>query len=391
MNSGFVQASARLQLDLAPGTPAGDLPLSVQQQIEILRALHTEARVLVLDEPTAALGQRERVRLLEIVGAVRNAGSAVLFISHHLDEVLAVSDTVTVLRNGRVAASGSARSFSMAQLTSAMIGRAVDVLERRRPPLMETSDTSPALEVDGLRTASGLEVHHLSLRPGEMVGLAGLVGSGRSRLLRSLAGLERPMQGRLRVDGVDLVWPRNPRRAASHGIALAPEDRRTEGLNLRQRSWTNMTINTLARPQRLSFVRRRRALQGARELAGLVDLQTEKLAVPVGTLSGGNQQKVVLARLLYQRPSVLLVDEPMRGIDVGAKEEIFGTIEATALDGNAVLVASEETEDLLAVCDRVVVMRHGRVAMIVEGLAQRDLAYAAMLGTSHPAPERRAS
>jgi ABC-type sugar transport system ATPase subunit len=248
----------------------------------------------------------------------------------------------------------------------------------------------PLLEVRSLTVPGRLRVDRLEVRSGEVIGLAGLVGAGRSRLLRTIAGLETPAQGRMAIDGAEVKWPVSPRKALTMGIALAPEDRRTQGLILGQLSWINMTVSTVARPSSLGVLRRRAAEVAARTQAAAVNLAENRLEVSAGTLSGGNQQKVVLGRLVGLQPRLLLVDEPMRGIDVGAREEIFRVIEAATAQGTAVVIASEETEDLLSFCDRVIVMRRGVAVAELSGLESRDAVYAAMLGaptTSEPSEE----
>ncbi|MEV4596864.1 sugar ABC transporter ATP-binding protein [Amycolatopsis sp. NPDC049253] len=379
MVSAFTQVCTELGLDVPTTGASLGMPVAVQQQIEIIRALRHESRVLVLDEPTAALGAEERLKLHAIIRLLRSRGTAVLLISHHLEEVLELGDEITVLRAGAVVAHGEASTFTMGSLTTAMVGRSVSAVTRNRPRLPDRDKAAPALELCNIVTPGRLRIDHLCIRPGEVVGLVGLVGSGRTRLLRTIAGLEPVLGGEMLVDGRGTAWPSTPRQALTRGIALAPEDRRTQGLILRQLSWTNMTVSTIARPARCGLIRRKPAFDAAADRGAAVSLPAHRLKAAAGTLSGGNQQKVVLAKLLHARPRVLLVDEPMRGIDVGAKDEIFRVVEGAVAEGTAVLIASEETDDLLGFCDRVLVMRHGRIVATAAGAQGRDQVYAAML------------
>ncbi|MGW0038072.1 sugar ABC transporter ATP-binding protein [Gordonia sp. NPDC003376] len=398
MNKRFSLLGRELNLDLPDRGVCGSLSVATQQQIEIVRALQRNARILVLDEPTAALGQSERATLLRTITSLKGRGAAVLYISHHLDEVLEICDAVTVMRCGRRITTAPVGALNHARLVEAMVGRAVVQVQRRSTDGARGherhgagSRVAPRLAVTGVRSAH-VNIDHFGVGAGEIVGLAGLVGSGRSSFLRLLAGWP-PDHGTMHIDGRPVTWPASPAKAQDHGIALAPEDRRTQGLILGMTSSENVLLPARRSIAAAGIVRmRKRSAARVADLAAAVQLAPAKIGVRTRTLSGGNQQKVVLAKLLGTRPRILLIDEPMRGIDVGAKAEIFDVIAAAAAAGAAVIIASEETDDLLAFCDRVLVMWQGQLIVPDTDATDAESAvYNAMLGIrghhqSHSSP-----
>jgi ABC-type sugar transport system ATPase subunit len=355
-------ALAELGLGVDPDVPVERLSVARRQMVEMARALVREARVLALDEPTATLTPHEVDRLFACVERLRAAGVGILFVSHRLDEVRRLADRVTVLRDGERVWTGAASERDDAALVRAMVGRDVEYPRQgaARPPA-----EPPLLEARGLTRAPHFRDVSLRLRRGEIVGLAGLVGAGRTEVARVLAGAERPEAGEVTLDGQPFA-PRSPGEALRSGVAYFPEDRKRDGLVPRMTVRENVTLSALRRFTRLGVVRRAAEADAAREAVRQVDLRPPETERPARTLSGGNQQKVVVARGILARARVLLFDEPTRGVDIGAKAEIHRRIRALADEGRAVLVISSELPELLALADRIVVLREGRVTGRVE-------------------------
>ncbi len=366
----FAELAAELGLSVDGRAPAGSLGPGAQKGVEIMRALQQGARVIVLDEPTASLPPADREALFRAMRLLRDRGASLVFISHHLDEVLALADAVTVLRDGAVVHETAAGDTTTDRLVQAMLGHALeDEIEEEKleARLHDVVGAEEVIAVDGLTVPGILHGVSLRVRRGDIVGVAGLVGSGRTTLLRALAGAEPAARGLLRVQGAPARWPRSPAEALRLGIALAPEDRRRQGLVLSLTAGENIVLSRLGAAARGGLVRRSLVLEQAGEQADTVHFDRARLRAPARVLSGGNQQKVVLARALRRRPDVLLVDEPMRGIDVGAKAEIFRVLRALADDGTAIVMVSEEIEEVLALASRVVVLARGTVTATLDG------------------------
>ena len=349
--------------------PAGRLAPAQQTLLSIARAVVSEPRVLVLDEPTASLAGRETERLFEVIRTLRERGVAVIYVSHRLQEVLDIADSVTVLRNGRLVRSQAALGVSQRDLIEQMTGRASTA--DHSPPT--TARGAPLLEVDGLGTHRLRDIT-FSVRQGEIVGLAGLAGAGRSEVLRALYGADQARSGAIRLRG-RRVMPRSPRAALRAGIALVPEERRAQALILGRPIFENVTLSRLRQASRGGILLHRgRELALARGLGERLRLRARRLTQPVGELSGGNQQKVVFARCLLGNPRVLLLDEPTRGVDVGAKEEIYALVRDLAAGGAAVVVASSELQELVGLAHRIVVLHEGRqVGIFDAGTDEREL------------------
>jgi simple sugar transport system ATP-binding protein/ribose transport system ATP-binding protein len=359
--------------DLRADMVVGRLPLAQQQQVEILRALAREADLIVLDEPSASLSAKEIDRLHEVVRGLRARGRTVILVSHLLSEVLDLSDTVTVLRDGRVVRTTPTTDETEASLVTGMLGRPVGRAypDKRQPP----ADAPIALAVAGL-SAPGVEDATLSIRAGEIVGLAGLVGAGRSELARAIFGASPTTAGDVQVSGAILAGA--PGASIGAGVALIPESRKDDGLILRRPIRENVSLTSLRRFQRLGFVRRGTEGAQVRDVLGQVG-GSPLLEAPAGSLSGGNQQKLLFARALLIEPGVLLADEPTRGIDVGAKRDIYEVLVRLASDGMAILLISNEVEEILGLAHRVVVMRAGR---IVAELSGPDMTEEAIVGAA---------
>jgi rhamnose transport system ATP-binding protein len=343
---------------LPPGIRVGALRTAEQQKVEILRAIARNARVILMDEPTAALTADESSNLLRIIRSLAQGGTSVVLVSHYLEEVLEVSDDVTVMRDGRLVRSGPGRDETPASLVSAMIGRSLDVgAPAKQPP---PADAPVLMEAHGLTRAGAIEQVSLQVRAGEIVGLAGLVGSGRTEVARAIFGADKLTAGEILLDGRP-VRITSPRQAARHGIAMLPESRKDQGLLMLRSVRENTTLATLGDLSAGGVVRRGRERARARELSKRLDVRAASQEVPVRSLSGGNQQKVLFAKWLATRPKVLIADEPTRGVDVGAKRQIHELIVGLAADGLGVLLISSEIEEVLGLAHRVLVMRGGRI------------------------------
>ena len=350
---------ARVGLDLDPGQSLEGIGVGQRQLVEIAKALSADARILIMDEPTSSLTLREADRLFEVVGELRDRGVAIVYISHRLGEVERLADRVQVLRDGMTAGILQREEVSHDAMVRLMVGRNVKrVFHRTR-----LNPGRPRLELRGFRSSAFSRFPvDFTVRAGEVVGLAGLVGSGRTELLRSIYGIDRAAGGHLLIDGRDGLM-RNPRIAMAHGIALVPEDRKADGVFLEEPIRDNIVASMLSSLAGLGIIRRKgreRSVSG--KAMSNLGIKAPNDRINVNGLSGGNQQKVALARRLSWSPGVLLLDEPTRGVDVGAKEEIYQLMERMAGEGMAILFASSEMEEILAISDRIMVMHEGRVS-----------------------------
>ncbi|QIS12815.1 sugar ABC transporter ATP-binding protein [Nocardia arthritidis] len=353
---------ATVGLGLPPRRLARHCRLAEQQLIEVAKALNHHLRVLVMDEPTSALAEAETQHLFTVIRTLSAQGVGVVYISHRIEELAQIADVVTVLRDGANAGTRPMAGVSAAELIQLMVGRPLGELFPRRPE--QHSDGPVRLRVDGLSTSGNtvaLQDVSFEVAAGEIVGLAGLMGAGRSEVLEALYGAGHEVGGTMRLNG-RRYRPRGPRYAISRGFALVAEDRKAQSLVLGNTVRFNASLAALGR-----YLRPWRTVDVGRERAEVTTQLTELriratgLATVVGTLSGGNQQKVVLAKCLLTRPSVLLMDEPTRGIDVGAKAEVHALMDRLATDGAAVLVVSSELPELIGMCDRILVLCEGRI------------------------------
>ena len=340
---------AQVDLAIDPNAEVGRLGIGERQLIEIARALSREGRVLVLDEPTAALSATETDHLFEIIGKVKAQGVSVVYISHRLEEVFRIADRVTVLRDGKRVGTRSLAETSAEEIVRLMVGKAVRRYER---PQRHEAEELGRFEVGG---GGDLQTTTIALRAGEIVGLAGVIGSGRERVLPTAFGLHGTARWRERP-------LRSPRDAIREGIVLVPSDRKTQGLVLELTVQQNVSLATLERLQRLGFMRSGLERQQTRRWIERLSLRPPEPHKPVFELSGGNQQKVVIAKALATEPKVLLLDEPTRGVDVGARAELYDVIDDLSSRGLGLLLSSSDTEELLGLSDRILVFRGGRIA-----------------------------
>jgi rhamnose transport system ATP-binding protein len=348
----------RLGVALDPDQPVRGLSIADQQIVEIAKALSFDARVLIMDEPTAALSGHEVERLFGVVRALRQRGAAVLFISHRLDEIFAICDTVTVLRDGEVTHDGTTAELDTDELVRRMVGRELSQLF----PKQAAEIGGPVLKVERLTREGVFFDVSFEVRRGEIVALAGLVGAGRSEVARAIFGIDTPDAGSVEVEGVKLKRG-NPAAAMRAGVGLVPEDRRQQGLVMELSIERNIGLTRLqALRNRIGIIGAGSEGRLASDWATKLQLKFHRLGDPVGFLSGGNQQKVVLGKWLATSPKVLIIDEPTRGIDVGTKAEVHRLMSELAGQGLAVLMISSELPEVLGMADRVLVMHEGRIA-----------------------------
>jgi ABC-type sugar transport system ATPase subunit len=360
MRSRFMELCARLQVSIDPSSRAGDLSVADQQQLEIMRAVNTNARVMLFDEPTAALAQSERDALFRLIRALAADGVTIVYISHNLAEVRELSDEITVFRDGQVVASRPKSTWTERAMVDAMLGAEVAAERREEDHRAPKRSEAPRLEVSGVEVPGRLRRAAFAVHPGEIVGIAGLVGAGRTTLLRALAGAEPTSTGEMLLDGEPVRWPRNPREALKRGIAMIPESRKDDGLVLGMRGADNIALAHLGGLTKAGWISERALKRQARELAQQVGLDPERVEAPASALSGGNQQKLLLARWMMRRPRVLLADEPTRGIDVGAKQEVMNVLRSFASEGTSIIIVSSELEEIEAISDRVIVLWQGQ-------------------------------
>jgi simple sugar transport system ATP-binding protein/ribose transport system ATP-binding protein len=370
-------------IDLPARRPARTLRVADQQKAEILRAIARNVSLIVMDEPTSALTRDESRRLFELIRRLKESGTTIVYVSHLLDEVLALSDTVTVLRDGQVVRTSPAAEETPPQLVAAMLGRSIDVtFPAKTPP---PADAPVVLSVSGLSNPPAVQDAAFEIRAGEILGLAGVLGSGRSEVARAIFGADRPASGRVELDGGELR-ARSPRTAIQRGLVMLPEDRKSQGLLMLRSIEENVTLAHLPDVSRAGTIRPAAESRRVQDLVRRLDIRAKSSRARVGTLSGGNQQKVLFARWLFRRPRVLIVDEPTRGVDIGAKLAIYELIRSLAAEGMAILLISSEHEEVLGLAHRVLVMRAGRiVAELGEDDMSEDALLSAALGTAEAA------
>ncbi|RPI50020.1 MAG: sugar ABC transporter ATP-binding protein [Acidobacteria bacterium] len=366
---------ARVGAEIDPERLVETLSMPEQQLVEIAKAIGAHARVLIMDEPTASLSEREVARLFDAIRRLRSEGAGIIYISHRLEEVFALADRVTVLRDGQTVGTHPREALTPPALISLMIGRELSAIF----PKQSVARTAVALELRQIScAAAGVRDVSLSLRSGEILGLAGLVGSGRTELAGTIFGLTPADSGELLVRG-RTASVASPTDAIRHGIGYVPEDRRQHGVVPEMPVAENVSLASLDQVARRGLIDRASERNQARQYVEQLQIKAASVAQPVESLSGGNQQKVALAKWLATRPSILILDEPTQGVDVGAKAEIHALMQQMASRGLAILMISSELPEILGMSDRVAVMRNGTIAGVMareEATQERVMAMA---------------
>lgn len=370
----------QLAIKLDPDTLVGDLSVGQQQMIEIAKALSMQADILVLDEPTAALTNREIDALFDMIASLKEKGVGMIYISHRMEEIFQVSDRITVLRDGQYVETVETAETNLDELVKMMVGREIT----DRFPKVEVQLGGERLRVENLNVKDKLSNISFSIKSGEIVGVAGLMGAGRTELAKALFGLEKVREGQILVDGKPVRVTR-PIDAISAGIALVTEDRKEEGLVLSLSVRENISLPNLQKVSSLGVMKPRDEQVLSNDAIQRLFIKTAGGEQIVGSLSGGNQQKVVIGKWLAKKPKILILDEPTRGVDIGAKKEIYDIMNRLAQDGVAILMISSELPEVLGMSDRVLVMHEGRITgeFTREEATQEMIMRAATGGTSH--------
>ncbi|MDB5525774.1 MAG: Ribose import ATP-binding protein RbsA [Rhizobium sp.] len=360
-------------LSLDVDTPVQTLGIAQQQMVAIAKALTRNNRMIILDEPTAVFTKNEKDTLFRLVRELKARGMAVVFISHHMDEIFEIGDRITVLRDGKVASTGPVSDYDHDKAVRSMVGRSVENRRQQRTSAIG----EPVLEVRGLTSGKRVRDVSFELRAGEIVGVAGLVGSGRTRMARLVYGAERASSGEIRLHG-QLVDPRSPTDMIRRGVGMVPEDRKRDGLALERSAGENLGLVKVQALSRFGWVPWSR-------IRGLVDTQMQRLQVKPNNpsiqalrMSGGNQQKLVLGRWLMQNPRLLILDEPTRGVDVGARAEIYALLQKLRDEGVAILMISSDLPEILSQADRILVMAKGRIVGELDGKSATEEAIIAL-------------
>jgi simple sugar transport system ATP-binding protein len=350
---------ARMKVQIPLDALVEDLPVANQQLVAIARALKNRSKVIIMDEPTSALTNREVKTLFQIVTSVRSAGVSFILVTHKLEEIYEICDEVTVIRNGEVVNHGPITNFTTAQLSEAISGRRIRIepLQPPEPP----ANTTPLLEVKSLTGLPAFSDVSFTVKPGEIVGLTGLLGSGRSELALTLAGKNKASSGSIRLAGQEITL-RNVRGAQRHGIGYIPEDRLSEGLFLEQEIFDNLLIANLKRRLSFGLLDRQAIRRDGDEWIRRLNIKTESGRDPVQLLSGGNQQRVLIARYLDLKPKLLILNGPTIGVDVGSKHDIHLLIAELAKAGTGIIVVSDDLPELLSISHRILVMTAGKLS-----------------------------
>ena len=345
----------RLHFAVDPRAKMRRLSLGQIQLVEIAKAIDQRSSILIMDEPTSAIGEKEAAVLFDAIRQLKSAGVGIIYVSHRLSELFSIADEYTVFRDGRFVRTGSMKDIDRDELIRLIVGGSL----AGQPPVVTAPGKAALLEVQGYTRAGEFENINLSLKPGEIVGLYGLMGAGRTEFASSLYGISRRNRGRLLLDGAE-VEINSPGEALKFRIAMITEDRKTSGLFLSQSVRKNISLTSLSSLSRWSFINERKEKSLSQRMVERFHIKVRTGDQPVRQLSGGNQQKVLFARSLTTSPRILICDEPTRGIDEGAKREIHAFLAEFAAQGNAVLMISSEVQEILASCNRVIVFRHGR-------------------------------
>ncbi len=356
MRADATEKLARVHAEISPNALMGSLSVGMQQMVEIARAVAEEARVLVLDEPTAALSRSESDRLFALIRSMRADGMGLVYISHRMEEVWELSDRITVFRDGALVTTVDRGELTPSQVVNRMVGRDVDDLYVRSD--RELGET--VLSVRGLTDGQKVGPADLTVRAGEVVGMVGLIGAGRTEFARMVYGADRRVAGDIRIGGKSFS-PSSPKKSIRRGISLLPESRKAQALFLEMSVADNESVSVLDKFSRIGVILRKTLHRNVKSTADRLNVKASSLAAPISSLSGGNQQKVVLGRVLLQGPDVIILDEPTRGVDIGAKNEIYQIIDELARSGKAVVLISSDLPEALGISDLLVVMRQGQI------------------------------
>jgi ribose transport system ATP-binding protein len=351
----------KLGLDINPKTPVESLTIAQQQMVEVAKALSMDASLIVMDEPTSALTEKEVDALFSYMIKLRENGVSIIFISHRLNEIQRVSDRITILRDGKWIGTSEVRDLSQNDIVKMMVGREVEQSTKKQAK----PSSEVILQIKNL--SSGDDVHEVTfdLHKGEILGIAGLVGAGRSALAEAVFGSRKITSGYMKL-GHKKVKFTSPKMAIEHGLGLVPEDRKAQGLFLNMAVWQNIVIAGVKKTTRFGFIRKAETQKISTSLVDRLSIKTPSLGQQVKNLSGGNQQKVIIARWLSLKPKILILDEPTRGIDVGAKAEIHNLLKELATEGVGVLMISSELPEILGVSDRILVMKEGHLVAVLD-------------------------
>jgi ribose transport system ATP-binding protein len=350
--------------DFSPTTKVRELSIGKQQLVEIARALVAEAQVIIMDEPTSSLSSEDTQALFRVIQTLKKQGIAIIYISHFLEEVKEISDSFTVLRDGETISSGSMQEITIPEIIKQMVGRSVDELY----PNIPHSIGETILEINQLGNNISIKDVSFKLRRGEILGLAGLIGAGRSETIRAIFGLEKVKNGEVKIKEYPYIKAHylNPQTTLDKGINLLSENRKEEGLALNLSIATNLTLSALKKYTKLGFLNLKEENQSAKNWADKLGSKYQSINQAISGLSGGNQQKICLARLLHHESEILFLDEPTRGIDVGSKSEIYRLIQQLAAQGKAIVVISSYLPELFGVCDTIAVMHRGEMSPVKE-------------------------
>ncbi|MCM3790704.1 sugar ABC transporter ATP-binding protein [Domibacillus indicus] len=372
------KALKELGVEIDVHTPVEKLSIAQQQLIEIARALAFDSKLIVMDEPTSSLSSGEVEKLYKVIDDLKNRGISIIFVSHKLKELFTVSDRFTVLRDGKYVGSYDTEELNEDKLIQLMVGR--QVLYEKNKEKVKTGKT--LLEVKGLSKEGNFKDITFELKEGEVLGITGLVGSGRTELAQAIFGVNRPYKGELKING-ETVVVKSSEDAVKKGIAYVPESRKTQGLVLRQSIINNISLPVLKQLRnKFKLIDRKKEVQLANHYVKTLDVRPALPNRAAGDLSGGNQQKVVIGKWLSTKPKILIIDEPTNGIDIGAKSEIHKLMRKLAAEGMGIIVISSELPEVLAVSDRILIMRHGRIAgeVGIEEATQENIMNYALLG-----------
>lgn len=376
INSDSARVLKKMNVDIHPEAITGDLSVGEQQLVEIAKAIAMDASMIILDEPTAALGENEIEQLHQLLRNMRSRGTAILYVSHRLDEVERIVDEVTILRGGQVVSAAGETEINVGEIVKAMVG--ADVGEHYPKERNATEDV--VLRAIGLKTKSGVSDASFDLKRGEILGLGGVLGSGRTEIARGLFGVDALTGGSIELNGTPVRF-KNEMDAIQAGIALVPENRKTDGLFFNFKASGNITAASLGEISKRGFLDLAAEVAGTERLMEELEISSQAEAKTVNFLSGGNQQKIVIARWLFSDAQILILDEPTQGIDIGAKIAVYNLMNALTRAGKSILLISSDHDELLAMSDRVAIVHHGKVRQLVDA---KDLSHDDLVRASAP-------